>query len=64
MPIDSAARRLLPHLRRVALARDTETGDGQLLGAFVATRDDDAYTLGDVEIPGSVVVRRDRVDRE
>src|SRR6476659_427642 len=43
MPIDSAARRLLPHLRRVALARDAETGDGQLLGAFVATRDEAAF---------------------
>src|SRR5829696_5577383 len=43
MPIDSAAQRLLPHLRRVALARDTETGDGQLLGAFVASRDEAAF---------------------
>src|SRR5437763_4924678 len=43
MPTDSAAHRLLPHLRRVALARDTETGDGALLGAFVTSRDEAAF---------------------
>jgi RNA polymerase sigma factor (sigma-70 family) len=43
MPTDSAALRLLPHLRRVALGRDTETGDGHLLGLFVSTRDEAAF---------------------
>jgi RNA polymerase sigma factor (sigma-70 family) len=43
MPTDSTVHRLIPHLRRVAMARDKETGDGQLLGAFVATRDDAAF---------------------
>ena len=43
MPTDSTAQRLLPHLRRVVLARDAETGDGQLLGSFVATRDEAAF---------------------
>ena len=43
MPTDSAARRLLPHLRRVALTRDVETGDAPLLGAFIATRDEAAF---------------------
>src|SRR4029077_18575241 len=43
MPTNPTALRLLPHLRRVALARDTETGDGQLLGAFVATSDEAAF---------------------
>src|SRR3954468_10940784 len=43
MPTESAAQRLLPHLRRVALARDAETSDGSLLGAFIATRDEAAF---------------------
>jgi RNA polymerase sigma factor (sigma-70 family) len=43
MRTNSTAQRLLPHLRRVVLARDTETGDGQLLGAFVASRDEAAF---------------------
>ena len=43
MPTDSAAHRLLPHLRRVALARDAETGDAQLLAAFVASHDEAAF---------------------
>src|SRR5262245_37015539 len=43
MPTHSTAQRLLPHLRRVALGRDTEVGDGQLLGQFVVARDGDAF---------------------
>ncbi len=43
MPTDAAAQRLLPHLRRVALARDAQTGDAALLGEFVATRDEAAF---------------------
>ena len=43
MPIDAAALRLLPQLRRVALGRQTEMGDGQLLGLFVAGRDEAAF---------------------
>ncbi|HKB02689.1 MAG TPA: sigma-70 family RNA polymerase sigma factor [Gemmataceae bacterium] len=43
MPIDSAAQRLLPHLRRVALARDRQTGDAQLLAEFIASRDEAAF---------------------
>src|SRR4029077_14554286 len=43
MPTNPTALRLLPHLRRVALARDTETGDRQLLGCFVATTDEAAF---------------------
>lgn len=43
MPTESTVHRLIPHLRRVALARDTATGDGQLLGAFVTNRDDAAF---------------------
>jgi RNA polymerase sigma factor (sigma-70 family) len=43
MPSESAARRLLPHLRRVALARDADNGDAALLGEFVATRDEAAF---------------------
>jgi RNA polymerase sigma factor (sigma-70 family) len=43
MPTDSMAQRLLPHLRRVARARDAETGDAQLLGEFVASHDGDAF---------------------
>src|SRR5262245_35147144 len=43
MPTHSTAQRLLPHLRRVAMARDTELGDGQLLTEFVARRDESAF---------------------
>src|SRR5262249_10526167 len=43
MPTNPTALRLLPHLRRVALARDTETGDAQLLGEFVASGDEAAF---------------------
>ncbi|HEX3147575.1 MAG TPA: sigma-70 family RNA polymerase sigma factor [Gemmataceae bacterium] len=43
MPTNSAVNRLLPHLRRVALAGATETGDGQLLGTFVASRDEASF---------------------
>ena len=43
MPTNPTALRLLPHLRGVALARDTETGDGQLLGEFVASGDEAAF---------------------
>ncbi len=43
MPTESTAQRLLPHLRRIARAREAESTDGQLLGAFVAERDGDAF---------------------
>ena len=43
MPNDSTALRLLPQLRRVVLARDSATGDGQLLASFVASRDESAF---------------------
>jgi RNA polymerase sigma factor (sigma-70 family) len=43
MPTESAARRLLPHLRRAALARNADTGDAALLGEFVAARDEAAF---------------------
>lgn len=43
MPIDSPAHRLLPHLRRIARVRAEDTGDGPLLGAFVVSRDEDAF---------------------
>ena len=43
MPTDSAALRLLPHLRRAALTHHPDTADAQLLGAFVATRDEGAF---------------------
>src|SRR3954451_17204972 len=43
MPSESTAQRLLPHLRRIALAREVDTGDGPLLGRFVAERDGDAF---------------------
>src|SRR5262245_59736738 len=43
MPTDSTAQRLLPHLRRFVLAGDAETGDGQLMSAFVASRDEAAF---------------------
>jgi RNA polymerase sigma factor (sigma-70 family) len=43
MPTDSAALRLLPHLRRAALTHHPDTADAQLLGAFVATRDEAAF---------------------
>jgi RNA polymerase sigma factor (sigma-70 family) len=42
MPMDSMAR-LLPHLRRVALARDAVSSDGQLLGEFIASHDEAAF---------------------
>jgi RNA polymerase sigma factor (sigma-70 family) len=43
MSTESTAHRLLPHLRRLVRARDAESTDGQLLGAFVADRDGDAF---------------------
>lgn len=43
MPANSMAQRILPHLRRVALARDADTGDGPLLGEFVTSQDETAF---------------------
>ena len=42
MPANSMAQRILPHLRRVALARE-DTGDGPLLGEFVTSQDEAAF---------------------
>src|SRR5947207_994982 len=41
--MSSAASRLMPTLRRVALAGAADRSDGQLLGAFVADRDAEAF---------------------
>ena len=43
MPTESPSHRLLPHLRRIALSRDDSFTDAQLLGAFVAGRDEAAF---------------------
>ena len=43
MPTESPSHRLLPHLRRIALSRDESLTDAQLLGAFVAGRDEAAF---------------------
>ena len=66
MPTDSAAHRRLPHLRRVALARDTETGDAQFLGSFVASHDEAAFAAAagmPVGLPVPVVQLSERVMR-
>jgi RNA polymerase sigma factor (sigma-70 family) len=43
MPTESAAHRLIPHLRRAALAKADDLSDAQLFAAFVARQDEAAF---------------------
>jgi len=47
MHANSMAQRILPHLHRVALARDAEMGDGPLLGEFVTSQHEVAFATLD-----------------
>src|SRR5689334_25090091 len=44
MPVETMAQRILPHLRRAALSHDEDTGDGPLLGEFITSQDEAAFT--------------------